>query len=454
MGRASKIPQANAGSVAAPRSPLDAWLRQADEALETRAAQTRVAAVAEHPGPDAKAAPPEFEGRTARRTFLDAEVGPDEASQNGRAHPRNSPQGNVGPAQGNVSRPVESALVDRMREEEERLAAREASATGQGPRRLETLARTRVEPPPPPADEEFPGASWISQHTLDRAANEHILKAKTDVDGTTLFVILPHGDRKECKDNFFCSLCEKHLNAGTLEAHMDSNGHKNKIHWVQQNGGVLDRGGYTVPPEWWLAWVPVSEENPDGAREMKCLLCDKWATDRPAHSADMEKSSKDHKRHFLNYDPTDDYWYQKVEVKRRQWHPDLAASGAPACGPRRTVAPQDRWPHDLAPQATPSAASNALPLPAPAAARDQEVPATMSWLGAPTRSIADSQDRASSGDSQSPAVAASRAPAQSSEDRDRDLPPGWKSAFSTDGRPYYYLVGTSRTTWTKPRASS
>lgn len=64
-----------------------------------------------------------------------------------------------------------------------------------------------------------------------RAKKESVLEAEDW--GETWWLDLGNKNWKEVADQFFCKWCEKCLNEGNLEAHLDSIGHKKKLAWNQ-----------------------------------------------------------------------------------------------------------------------------------------------------------------------------------------------------------------------------
>jgi len=117
-----------------------------------------------------------------------------------------------------------------------------------------------------------------------RLKQEGVVEAEDWGDGI-YWANLGDGKYKEVKDQYFCTLCEKHLNDGTLESHVQSDAHKRKVSWSVAEPSVQHApetvsSSRTPPPcppcsqtrvqveEW-------QELTSDG--NLRCLPCNKCA---------------------------------------------------------------------------------------------------------------------------------------------------------------------------------
>jgi len=72
----------------------------------------------------------------------------------------------------------------------------------------------------------------------ERAKKEGVVEAYEYPD-QTWWADLGRGIWKECQGKCFCTLCEKHLNEHTLQAHIDSAAHVKKVQWAGGNESIL-----------------------------------------------------------------------------------------------------------------------------------------------------------------------------------------------------------------------
>lgn len=136
------------------------------------------------------------------------------------------------------------------------------------------------------------------EQVKQRALKEGILESEDWGDGTW-WVNDPPGSKtwKEVQGQYYCTLCEKHLNDGTLNAHMESEAHKKKLAWAEPGycppvpAGQPKAAGRPPPsPQAAAGWgcLPCSlpgapledwqERMPDGS--VKCLPCGKIIDDQ------------------------------------------------------------------------------------------------------------------------------------------------------------------------------
>eukprot|EP00397_Hematodinium_sp_SG-2012_P014326 GEMP01014562.1.p1 GENE.GEMP01014562.1~~GEMP01014562.1.p1 ORF type:complete len:475 (+),score=89.72 GEMP01014562.1:97-1521(+) len=175
----------------------------------------------------------------------------------------------------------------------------------------------------------------------------------------------------EVNDIYYCKLCDKHLNDFTLEAHVLSKPHTNKVLWTgarpagarsSVTGTVSEEynepwfefindewGGYSQcracdkradevhiqsaghisrveswrenqqqkiqPIEEWLIYLFWSADSKmEHEMGLKCLVCDKFCQDLLSHGSDLERASKEHKRRMGNYA----YYEDVVRQSRRK----------------------------------------------------------------------------------------------------------------------------------------
>lgn len=128
-----------------------------------------------------------------------------------------------------------------------------------------------------------------------------------------------------------CKACDKYLDG----KHEEQAGHKERVtRWMQYR--ITQISGFPAPQEPWLAWVP--DESRSGDRQLKCLLCQKWADaqypashslSQPApatswhHSGSPEApaGSKDHQKKLRCYEWQD---LGPIKEERSRYHPEGA----------------------------------------------------------------------------------------------------------------------------------
>jgi len=243
----------------------------------------------------------------------------------------------------------------------------------------------------------------------------------------------------EGKDQYYCSLCNKHLNDVTLEHHIASENHKKKVSWNQceasGSAGSLSAAStsasssrpspahtpvsgacgkrYAPPNLAYLAYVPGTdgEECSSGVRSgerwLKCLLCQKWVGDENSHSGtfDAPSGSKEHQKNLRNYGPGNPWYDETVIGDRLKWHPGSLSR------------------HDVEPLPSEAYASASLSWAAPAGQNHQV-------SGSPFPPPP-------------PAPPVPQAPL---------LPPGWEmgEAAGYPGHNYYFNRSTGASQWTMP----
>mmetsp|Transcript_18881 Transcript_18881/g.29789 ORF Transcript_18881/g.29789 Transcript_18881/m.29789 type:complete len:684 (-) Transcript_18881:55-2106(-) len=118
--------------------------------------------------------------------------------------------------------------------------------------------------------------------------------------------------------NIRCKPCGK-----ICDGHHElSDAHLSKIEWWRYQQGVK-KIGYEPPELMHLAYVPTNASNPDGNRQLRCLLCQKWVGDDTSHTGTHENptGSKEHVKNLRNCLPDYDWWKDNVAKVRLQWHP-------------------------------------------------------------------------------------------------------------------------------------
>jgi len=116
---------------------------------------------------------------------------------------------------------------------------------------------------------------------LTRAKQEGVLEAEDWGDGMWC-ANLGNGNFKEVKDRYFCTLCNKHLNGGSLEAHLDSAAHRCQASWdgggpsVQQEPEKTSSSRWTLPCSQTSVQVEEWQELAHDGR-LRCLPCNKFA---------------------------------------------------------------------------------------------------------------------------------------------------------------------------------
>lgn len=333
-------------------------------------------------------------------------------------------------------------LTPEEREREERkMAERKKKAEDSARRdRLENQWRERreAEQNKVQRSKDRENKQWEQQlaQARERAQREGVIWACSDDE--KWWADLGKGLWKEVQDEFYCPHCDKHLNANTLAAHIQGQGHTKKLSWIPDQGpsavaapaaptapaapaapfvtssaassSAPGSRDYPEPPFQWQAWVPWVESEPAGERCLKCLLCDKWVQDDTSHGGTHQNpaGSKEHMKNLRNYGPGD-HWYEEHVVQGKlKWHPRRPSS-QPA-----------------------GAAAAARPAAAPASASA----ASSSGAWGP---------RPSAVPVAPPAPPAATRPA---------LPPGWSSAITEEGKTYYYHQADRVPTWDFPTASS
>ena len=128
---------------------------------------------------------------------------------------------------------------------------------------------------------------------------------------------------------YFCRLCEKHLNDASLKDHLSSEHHKKCVHeklgdhkrrlasWLEMK--KLESTGYPAPELECLAWVPSIQGDETSERWLKCLLCKKFVQDDHSHLGTPlnPRGSREHQSKLKNYS-----WYREDVLKeRRKYHP-------------------------------------------------------------------------------------------------------------------------------------
>jgi len=110
-----------------------------------------------------------------------------------------------------------------------------------------------------------------------RALKEGVVEAEDG--GETWWAQLPDNTWKEVTGQFYCVHCSKQLNEGTLEAHLNSDGHQKKLAWI----GVAPDPGPQGPP----------------LRPTQALACPPcWPTPRPGAALEdwQERTQEGHIR--------------------------------------------------------------------------------------------------------------------------------------------------------------
>eukprot|EP00406_Dinophysis_acuminata_P063401 CAMPEP_0179281722 /NCGR_PEP_ID=MMETSP0797-20121207/37302_1 /TAXON_ID=47934 /ORGANISM="Dinophysis acuminata, Strain DAEP01" /LENGTH=346 /DNA_ID=CAMNT_0020990443 /DNA_START=63 /DNA_END=1100 /DNA_ORIENTATION=+ len=122
---------------------------------------------------------------------------------------------------------------------------------------------------------------------LEQARREGVLESEDWGDGLWWVKI---GDMyKEVQGQFFCTLCEKHLNEGTLGSHLASEAHQKKVAWNTPDPGASSSSSVPPPAAWaspkakaasW-AWAPQTPVALEEWQEMtadgylRCIPCGK-----------------------------------------------------------------------------------------------------------------------------------------------------------------------------------
>lgn len=103
------------------------------------------------------------------------------------------------------------------------------------------------------------------------------------------------------------------------DAHLNSGDHNRRLKWFLQEGNP--ETSFPAPSLPYLAYVL----SPDHTEHwLKCLLCDKYADDNGSHSGTREDpaGSREHRKNLRNYCIPGDRWYEENVVKvRNKWHP-------------------------------------------------------------------------------------------------------------------------------------
>eukprot|EP00930_Biecheleria_cincta_P042146 TRINITY_DN28999_c0_g1_i1.p1 TRINITY_DN28999_c0_g1~~TRINITY_DN28999_c0_g1_i1.p1 ORF type:complete len:458 (-),score=107.80 TRINITY_DN28999_c0_g1_i1:106-1437(-) len=274
-----------------------------------------------------------------------------------------------------------------------------------------------------------------------------ILEAWEYPDGSC-WVQLPGDLWKETQGQYYCKLCEKHLNDSSLEGHLDSKAHVSKVAWEAHQTGAggtgyaaassssatpwpaspaapakapptkaagpvagawqagtkedwqelgadgmlrcipcgkvfddihaatdahqdrvrrwreqqeLERSGYAPPDLPYLAWVPWDASQPNGERQLKCLLCKKWCQDDSSHTGTKQNpaGSKEHRK-YLAYGPGDPWYETNVVQERLKYHPARASPSISSVARQPAPARAAPW-ASAAPPTAPSAAPCAKP---------------------------------------------------------------------------------------------
>lgn len=225
--------------------------------------------------------------------------------------------------------------------------------------------------------------------------------------------------------------CVKCLPCGRVidDSHLASKEHQRRLNnW--QEADKLHQAGYPTPELPYLAWMP-EDSDPNGARHLRCLLCNKWAGDGVSHVGMPQApgGSSQHQKNMRNWCQPGNPWYEENVVQvRRRWHPPAA---------QQRGEPQAAW----APQTVPEP-QQALTNGGPASSR---LPAQ----GAAVDDAALNAElsRLLLGDAPRPAAlaAVAAAPAPTLE-----LLDGWATALSPEGETYYIHWETGQTQWDPP----
>lgn len=182
-----------------------------------------------------------------------------------------------------------------------------------------------------------------------RAAQEHVVEAEWYDD---TWWIKTQDAYRSVSRQYYCEACDKHLNDLTLEPHLESQKHKKCIAGLVSQDPSRQQFdmplAWVAPPSckerpyWWaedyakhrdlypapellyLAYVPADEDNDDGTRWLKCLLCNKFVQDDVSHTGTVSAlaGSNNHRKNLTNYCIPGSQWYEEHVVKvRNKWHP-------------------------------------------------------------------------------------------------------------------------------------
>jgi len=113
--------------------------------------------------------------------------------------------------------------------------------------------------------------------------------------------------------------------------HLQSEAHKRKVEeFMLSLQPAYER--YPDPPEEFLVWMPVDENDPEGQRWLRCLLCGRWVNDEWSHG--VQDGSKEHVKNLNNhYHPRSNWYLDVVLPAKEQYSLSQRPAATSACHP-------------------------------------------------------------------------------------------------------------------------
>ena len=165
----------------------------------------------------------------------------------------------------------------------------------------------------------------LPEEDKQQAISEGLLLATMAEDGH--WYVSHQNGQKKIDSAWWCHPCQKEVTNRQLKQHIDSNNHKKKKAWVDEE--TCQPCTYADPVEEFLVW---RSDDDSSAKWLYCLLCQKYTNDEVGEQHGLNGGTKDHTRHLANHYLPRSPWYRANVVPYTQQRRSSLATATDEAG--------------------------------------------------------------------------------------------------------------------------